>query len=293
MTRRDLKQFGKGMAFCSPWLIGFLVFMLVPIALSFYYSLCEFTLLKPPVYIGNANYRELLNDPKFWLSLKNTLYYALMALPAGLLVSLGLAMLLNVRMPGQTIFRTIIFLPSLVPIVASAMLWLWLFNARLGLINTVLATFGITGPGWLTDPTWAMPALALMSLWGVGYTVVIFLAGLQDVPVELYEAAELDGANLWQRMRNVTLPMLSPVIFFNLVMAIIGALQVFDLPYIMTGGGPVRRTYFIAMYLRDSAFQNLRMGYASAMAWVMLIIVLVLTSVAFWSSKHWVHYERK
>ena len=293
MTRRDLKQFGKGMAFCSPWLIGFLVFMLVPIALSFYYGLCEFTLLKPPVYIGNANYRELLNDPKFWLSLKNTLYYALMALPAGLLVSLGLAMLLNVQMPGQALFRTIIFLPSLVPVVASAMLWLWLFNARLGLINTALAKLHLTGPGWLTDPSWAMPALVVMSLWGVGHTVVIYLAGLQDVPRELYEAAELDGAGLWGRMWHVTLPMLSPVIFFNLIMAIIGVIQVFDVPYIMTQGGPARATYFVSMYLRDRAFMDLRMGYASAIAWMMFLLVLALTAFAFWTSRRWVHYERK
>ena len=293
MTGKEARQVAKGLGFLSPWLVGFLAFTLLPIALAFYYSFCEFSLLKPPLFIGTENYRELMRDQVFWVSMRNTLYYAMMALPAGLLVSLGLAMLLNVQMPGQALFRTIIFLPSLVPVVASAMLWLWLFNARLGLINTALAKLHLTGPGWLTDPSWAMPALVVMSLWGVGHTVVIYLAGLQDVPRELYEAAELDGAGLWGRMWHVTLPMLSPVIFFNLVMAIIGALQVFDLPYIMTGGGPVRRTYFIAMYLRDSAFQNLRMGYASAMAWVMLTIVLVLTGLAFWSSKHWVHYERK
>jgi multiple sugar transport system permease protein len=211
----------------------------------------------------------------------------------GLLVSLGLSMLLNVKMPGQAIFRTIIFLPSLAPVVASAMLWLWLFNARLGLINTALAKLHIEGPGWLTDPSWAMPALVLMSLWGVGYTVVIYLAGLQDVPKELYEAAELDGAGLWGRLWHVTLPMLSPVIFFNLILSLIGVVQVFDVPYIMTQGGPARATYFVSMYLRDRAFQDLRMGYASAIAWMMFLLVLALTAAAFWTSKRWVHYERK
>ena len=294
MKRKDeLKQFAKGMGFLSPWLVGFFVFTLLPIAMSFYYSVSDFSGIQPPMYIGAGNYRELMHDPVFWLSLKNTLYYASMALPAGLCVSLGLALLLNVRMPGQAIFRTVIFLPSIVPIVASAMLWLWLFNARLGLINTLLAKIHIAGPGWLTDPRWAMPSLALMSLWGVGYTVVIYLAGLQDVPIELYEAAELDGAGTWGRLWHVTLPLLSPVIFFNLIMALIGILQVFDIPYIMTQGEPARATYFISMYLRDCAFQFLRMGYASAMAWMMLLIVLILTGVAFAASKRWVHYQGK
>ena len=293
MTRRDVRQLVKGLAFLSPWWVGFVVFLLVPVALSFYYSLCEYSLLKPPRYVGAANYAELMRDEVFWRALRNTLYYAAMALPGGLLVSLGLALLLNVRMPGQAFFRTVIFLPSLVPIVAAAMLWLWLFNARLGLINAALGAIGIDGPGWLTDPRWAMPALALMSLWGVGYTVVIYLAGLQDVPHQLYEAAELDGAGTWRRLWHVTLPMLSPVIFFNLVIAIIGVIQVLDVPYIMTQGGPARATYFVSMYLRDCAFQYLRMGYASAIAWIMLLIVLALTALAFWSGRHWVHYERR
>ena len=293
MNGKRVRQLAKGLAFLSPWMVGFLAFTLLPIALAFYYSFCEFSLLKTPMFIGADNYRELMRDEVFWISMRNTIYYASMALPMGLLVSLGLAMLLNVKMPGQAIFRTIIFLPSLVPIVASAMLWLWLFNARLGLINTALAKLHLTGPGWLTDPSWAMPALVLMSLWGVGYTVVIYLAGLQDVPKELYEAAELDGAGLWGRLWHVTLPMLSPVIFFNLIMAIIGVIQVFDVPYIMTQGGPARATYFVSMYLRDRAFTDLRMGYASAIAWMMFVLVLALTGVAFWTSSRWVHYERK
>jgi multiple sugar transport system permease protein len=313
MTRGEQRQLGKGLSFLSPWLIGFSVFLFVPVCLSLYYSFCDFSLLQPPAFIGTANYRELLADPVFYQSLRNTMVYAAIALPAGLVVSLGLALLLNQRVPGQSFFRTIIFLPSLVPTVASAMLWLWLFNTKLGLINTLLelplcaallhglnaifAVFhigAITTPiGWLTEPSWALPALALMSLWGVGQTVVIYLAGLQDVPKELYESAELDGAGAWQRLRNVTLPLLSPVIFFNLIMAIIGTLQVFSIPYIMTGGGPARATYFFTMYLYDNAFTYLKMGYASAMAWIQLLIVLALTSLAFWSSKRWVHYSNK
>lgn len=291
MRSREWQNLGKGLGFLSPWLFGFLLFTILPVGLSFYYSLCDYSLLQPPLFVGLANYRDLMQDPIFWKALGNTFKYALMALPAGMFVSLGLALLLNAPIRGQAIYRTIIFLPSLVPTVASAMLWLWLFNAKLGLINTVLAAMGIEGPGWLTTPEWAMPALALMSLWGVGHTVVVYLAGLQDVPKELYEAAELDGVGPLSRLRNVTLPMISPVIFFNLVMAIIGTLQVFAIPFVMTGGGPARATYFFTMYLYDNAFAYLKMGYASAMAWIQLLIILCLTGIAFWSSKRWVHYQ--
>ncbi|HVT90525.1 MAG TPA: sugar ABC transporter permease [Tepidisphaeraceae bacterium] len=294
MTRTDARQLGKGLAFVSPWLVGFLLFMLLPIVLSFYYSLCDYTLLQPPLFVGLENYRDLVHDPIFWQSLGNTLYFAALTIPSALFLSLGLAMLLNVKMPGQAIFRTIIFLPSLMPIVASAMVWMWIFNGKIGLLNNLLSKIGVSGPDWLGSSTWTMPALALMSLWGVGYTVVIYLAGLQDVPRELYEAAQIDGAGLWSRLWNVTLPILSPVIFFNLVMSIIGVLQVFDIPYIMTpNGGQGRSTEFIAMYLNDNAFRFLKMGYASAIAWIMLLIILVLTGLAFWSSKRWVHYQGK
>ncbi len=293
MKSKDWANFGRGMAFLSPWLIGFLVFTLVPVVLSFWYSLCDYSLVQAPYFTGLDNYKTLMADPIFWKALKNTGVYALMALPSAMLVSLGLALLLNADIKGQAIYRTIIFLPSLVPAVASAMLWLWLFNARLGLINVLLSKIGITGPPWLASEQWAMPALAMMSLWGVGQTVVIYLAGLQDVPRDLYEAAELDGANAWQRLRNVTLPIISPVIFFNLIMAIIGTMQVFAIPYIMTAGGPARSTYFFTMYLYDNAFVFLRMGYASAMAWVQLLIILALTGIAFWSSKKWVYYQGK
>ena len=306
MTRSDRQNFFTGMAFISPWVIGFCIFTAVPVALSLYYSLCDFTVLQPPIYLGTSNYRELMSDEVFWKSLVNTFYYALLALPSGLAVSLGLAMLLNAKIRGQGVYRTIIFLPSLVPLVASAMLWLWLFNGKLGLLNVLLAKVGVTGPAWLSDIMfsfgsasnqssfyWAMPSLAFMSLWGVGNTVTIFIAGLQDVPAELYEAAEIDGATSLRRMWHVTLPCLSPVIFFNLIMAIIGTLSVFAVPYIMTSGGPARATYFLTMYLYDNAFTFVRMGYASALAWVQLLLVLVLTGIAFWSSTRWVHHQGK
>lgn len=306
MTRTDRRNLVKGLAFISPWLVGFCLFTALPVALSLYYSLCDYSLLQDPLFVGATNYRMLMGDSVFWKALGNTFYYALLAIPCSMAVSLGLAMLLNLRAAGQPVYRTIIFLPSLVPIVASSMLWLWLFNGKLGLINALLARVGIDGPAWLSDVMfsvgegsertnfyWAMPALAFMSLWGVGHTVTIYLAGLQDVPRELYEAAEIDGAGPWGRLWNVTIPMLSPVIFFNLIMAIIGTLQVFAIPFIMTQGGPARATYFLTMYLYDNAFRFLRMGYASAMAWLQMLLILLLTALAFWSSRRWVHYQGK
>ena len=292
MARSTRGELLKGLAFISPWLIGFVAFALVPIALSFYFSFCDYSLVQSPVFRGAENYRQLSADPLFWRALGNTFYYAALALPAGMTVALALAMLLNTRVSGQSIYRTLIFLPSLVPIVASSMVWLWFFNTRLGLLNLLLGRIGVHDPpGWLSDSHWAMPSLALMSLWGVGHTVVIYLAGLQDVPTELYEAAELDGAGAMRKLWHVTLPAISPVILFNLIIGIIGTLQVFAQPYIITRGGPARATYFYTMYLVENAFKYLKMGYASAMAWILFIFVLAITLIIFKSSGRWVYYE--
>lgn len=291
MNRAERRNLWKGLAFISPWIIGLLAFTAIPMALSLYYSFCDYALTAPnrlPVWIGLGNYRELVNDSIFWTTLGNTFRYAALALPAGMLVSLGLALMLNADIRGQTLYRAIIFLPSLIPAVASAMLWLWLFNGRLGLLNFLLVRIGLPSVDWLGSL--AMPSLALMSVWGVGNTVVIYLAGLQDVPRELLEAAEIDGAGPLRRMLSVTLPTLSPVIFFNLVMAIIGTFSVLTVPYIMTQGGPNNSTYFYSMYNYDVAFRYLRMGYASALAWVQLLIMLGLTGLAFRSARRWVHY---
>jgi multiple sugar transport system permease protein len=291
LLTRETRNLLKGLSFISPWIVGFLVFTVLPVALSFYYSLCNYSLLQPPMYRGLYNFERLAHDPIFWKAVQNTAYYASLALPLGMFTALAIAILLNNKIWGLGIYRTIVFLPSLVPAVASAMLWLWLFNAKLGLINLFLTKIGISNPpAWLDDVNWAMPALVLMSLWGVGNTVIIYLAGLQSVPRELYEAAEIDGASPVRKIWHVTLPGISPVIFFNLIMGIIGTLQVFGTPYIMTGGGPARSTYFYTMYLYDNAFVNLKMGYASALAWVQLLIVLALTGFAAWTSKKWVHY---
>ncbi|HEX4055373.1 MAG TPA: sugar ABC transporter permease [Tepidisphaeraceae bacterium] len=293
----ETRNIPKGLAFISPWLAGFAVFLLLPIIMSLYYSLCDYNLLQRPVFVGLENYRFLIHDAVFWLALKNTLYYGALSVPAGLGVSLALAILLNRRVIGQPFFRTIIFLPSLVPTIAAAILWKWLFNQKLGLINWALSPLysllHVQGPAWIDQPGWVIPSLALMSVWGVGNTVVIYLAGLQDVPRELYEAAELDGASGLKQLYHVTLPMISPVIFFNLVMAVITVVQVFDIPFMMTQGGPNRASYFYTYYLYDNAFSYLHMGYASALAWIQLLMVLALTGIAFWSSKKWVYYQGK
>lgn len=292
MTRDERQNFFKGMAFLSPWIVGFAVFTAIPIGLSFYYSFCDYSLTverRAPLWIGLDNYRQLIHDALFWKSLGNTLHFAAMALPAGLLVSLGLALMLNANIRGQSVYRAIIFLPSLVPAIASAMVWLWMYNTQFGLFNYLLAKVHLPPVGWLGDKM-AMPSLALMSIWGVGNTVIIYLAGLQDVPRELLEAAEIDGAGAWRRMISVTLPFLTPVIFFNLVMGIIGTFSVFTVPYIMTQGGPNNATYFFTFFNYDQAFKFLHMGYASALAWIQLAITLALTGIAFWSAKKWVHY---
>jgi multiple sugar transport system permease protein len=292
VTRQEQRNLRNGLAFISPWLVGFTLFTLLPVALSLYYSFCDYALTapgRPPLWIGMSNYHALLGDGLFWTSLGNTFRYAAMALPAGLLLSLGLALMLNADIGGQAVYRAVIFLPSLVPATAAAMIWLWMYNGQFGLFNHLLGQIGIAGPTWLGDRC-AMPALAFMSVWGVGNTVVIYLAGLQDVPRELLEAAEIDGAGRFGRLVHVTIPCLSPVIFFNLVMAIIGTFSVLTVPYIMTQGGPNNATYFYSMYSYDVAFHYLRMGYASALAWVQLLIVLSLTALAFWSARKWVHY---
>lgn len=285
-----------GFLFVAPWLVGFSVFLLYPLLAAIYYSFCDYSVLKPPVWIGLDNYKELMSDELFWTALKNTFLYAIIALPAGMGTALILAMLLNAKVKGMTVYRTIFFIPSLVPQVSLAVLWLWVLNGEHGVLNVFLSGFlnkiGMSGPNWLNDPNWSKPAMVLMSVWGVGNAVLIYLAGLQDVPQQLIEAADLDGANGWQKTRNVTLPMISPVILFNGIMGIIGTLQVFTVPFIMfPNGAPARSTYFYAMYLFDNAFKYHKMGYASAMGWIMFLIILVLTLTSLRMSEKHVHYQ--
>lgn len=244
-------------------------------------------------YIGAENYRRLLLvDEIFWKSLRVTITYAIVSVPLGIIGSLGLAVLLNQKVKGQQIFRTLFYMPSLVPGVASALLWQWVFNADSGALNQGLAWFGLPNIAWLQDERYTLLAFVMMSLWGIGGgRMVIFLAGLQGISDTYLEAAELDGATPWRRFWKITLPLLSPVMFFNLVMGLIGSFQVFTSAYIMTGGGPNNASRFYALYLFETAFMQFRLGKASAMAWVLFLILLVITLIQFRMSKRWVHYE--
>jgi multiple sugar transport system permease protein len=283
----------QGLLWTSPWWLGFLLFLAVPMGLSLYISFCDYPLLQPPVFVGTSNYAELADDPVFHKVLTNTLLYAALAIPAGTVLAVLLAILLNQKVRGQAVFRTCIFVPTVAPLVAVAVVWMWMLNPELGLLNQGLRTLGLEGPAWLESPRWAMLSLVLVSLWLVGSPVVIYLAGLQEIPETLYEAAELDGASRLRQLWHVTLPGLSPVILFNVIIATIVAWQIFALPYVMwrTRPGPDRATYFYTMYLYDNAFRYLKMGYASAMAWIQLLIILALTGLIFLVSRRAVHYR--
>lgn len=318
MTRAERRDLRNGLLFAAPWLVGLSTFLAFPILSSLYLSFCDYSTLQPPVWIGTQNYRDLMSDSIFYKSLSNTLIFATMALPAGIVTALFLAILLNSGVRGLPIFRTLFYLPCLVPAVASAMLWLWVFNGQYGilnyalasvfdpvngLINTVLSGLGsaarvsLAPPTWLSDPNWSKPALAIMSVWGVGGTMIVYLAGLQDVPAELYEAAEIDGAGWWRKLFHVTLPCLSPVIYFTLIIGLIAVMQFFTAAYIMGGGPmggtagmPARSTLFYAIYLWAQALEWLHMGYACAMAWILFIIIVILTLIAHSTAKRRVTY---
>jgi multiple sugar transport system permease protein len=286
-----LKRNLVGYAFISPWLIGFLVFTLAPFLSSIWLSFTRYDIMSPPKWIGTANYQRLFtDDPLFWRAWAVTLKYAAVAIPLGIVVGVALALLLNSNIRGLAVYRTIFFLPSIVPAVASSVVFVWILNPQIGLINGILKHFGIVGPAWLADTKWAFSSLVLMSLWGVGGSMVIYLAGLKDIPVHLYEAATLDGANAWEKMRRITLPMLTPVIFFNLVMGVIGAFQYFTQAFIVTQGGPEDSTLFYALYLFNRAWRYFDMGYASAMAWILFLVIMVCTGLLFKTQRRWVHY---
>ena len=280
-------------AFIAPWTIGFIIFTLGPMLASLFFSFTEYDIVSAPRWIGLTNYINLIHDQLFWHSLGVTFKYAVIALPLGLTVSYMIAVLLNQKISGINIWRTVYFLPSVIAGVAVALLWARIFDPKFGILNPFLAQFGIKGPGWLSDPQWAVPALVIMSLWSVGGNIIIYLAGLQGVPTDLYDAAKVDGATAWQRFRHVTLPMTTPVIFYNLILGLIGTFQYFTEVYVLTNGSgnPARSTLFYNLYLYQNAFKYFHMGYASTMAWVLFIIVLGFTLLIFRSSDAWVYYE--
>ncbi len=277
--------------FVGPWFLGFIVFMGGPILASAVLSFCNFDVLHPAEFVGLDNYIEMIaQDKVFWISLGNTIYM-MIGVPFSLAIGLALALLVNIEKRGTSVFRTLFYLPAIVPVVASSMIWLWILNSRMGLVNIALGWLGLYQPNWLTDELWAKPSIILMLLWGSGASMVIWLAGLKGIPNHLYEAATIDGAGHWGQFRNVTLPMLSPYIFFNLIMGIISTFQIFAQAYIMTSGGPANATLFYVYYIFNQAYKYLRMGYASAMAWILFLIILGLTLLNIKLAPRWVHYE--
>jgi len=291
-STRERKATISGLLFCAPWLIGFGIFLAYPIVASAYYSFCSFDGIRPPKWIGLENYQQFIfGDDLFIKSLWNTMYMVLFGLPISLIAALGIALLLNQKVRGMAFYRTLYYLPSITPVIATSILWLWLLNPEIGLINMGLKMIGMTNPpGWLTDPLWSKPAFIFMGLWGAGGGMIIYLASLQDVPISLYEAASLDGAGKWGQFRNVTLPMITPVILFNLIMGLIGSFQYFTQAYVMTNGGPQDSTNFYALHLFNRAFYDFKMGYASAMAWVLFVITLLCALIVFKTSLKWVYY---
>jgi multiple sugar transport system permease protein len=289
--KRPARQWVHGVLWISPWIVGTTLFLVVPVAMSLFYSFTDYSLLEPPVFIGAGNYTEIAHDALFWKSLTNTAVYALACVVLGTIVSVLIAVLLEQRLRGAGLVRAIVFLPTLIPVVAASIGWLWLYNGQYGLFNSLLRGLGIRGPDWLGDPRWAMPSLIVMSMWVVGSAVVILTAALREVPETLYEAADLDGMSALHRFRNVTLPMISPAVFFNAVMSAIWGLQVFAVPLIMTKGGPEDSTLVYSMYVFRNAFEYGRMGYASALAWIQFLAAVALTIAALLAARPFVHYR--
>ncbi len=290
-SARTRRNFRLGMLFISPWLIGFFVFTLYPMLASLIYSFSEYTFHQPLEWVGLENYLALFRDKYFWIALGNTAYMVALGVPLVLVFSFICAVILNIRVPGQSIYRVIYYIPSIVPTIASTLLWVWILNPQYGLLNTLLAALGITGPNWIQDPVWSKPALLLMALWSAGNVTMIYLSGLQDVPKQILEAADLDGANWWQRLRHVILPMVSPITLYNLITLTIAMFQYFAQAYVFAQisgqgagragavGQPLNSTLFYSVYLYQNAFQFLKMGYASAMAWILFLVILVFTLV--------------
>ena len=288
LARQEEREF---YLFISPWIIGFILFGAGPIIASAVISFTDWSLLSSPRWVGLENYERLFTDRLFSVTVKNTFIYAIGSVSFGIIAGFLLALLLNQKVWGMALFRTIFYLPSVVAGIATALLWINIFHPDFGLINYTLAQFGIQGPGWLQSTTWAMPALIMMSVWGAGGGMVIYLAGLQSIPEHLYEAAALDGAGPLRKFWHITVPMMSPVIFFNMIVGIISSLQAFVLILVMTNGGPANSTLVYGLYLYRTAFQYFEMGYASAMAWVLFIIIMLITALQFRLASRWVYYE--
>lgn len=291
VRRREARRILNGSLFISPWILGFIAFTIYPVIASFYYGLTRYDVVRPARFIGLENYQELLfKDTMFRIVLGNTLYFVVVGVPAGLVTAFLIANLLNQEVKGRSVFRTIFFIPSIVPAVASVMVWLWIYNTQYGLVDGVLVSVGMRAIPWLSDPDLAKISLIIIQCWGQGASIVIFLAALQDVPREMHEAAVIDGATSLRRFMHITIPLTTPSILFVLITGLIGTFQSFILPYLLTNGGPNNATELYAVYLYRNAFEFFKMGYASAMAWILFLIIVVFSVAVFRSSARWVYY---
>jgi len=289
LARREALE---GYLSLTPWMIGFLAFTLFPIAVSVVLGFTEWTVVKAPRWIGLDNYvRMFTADPLFWQSLKATLGYVVLSLPLKLVFGLALALLLNLKVPGINVFRTLFYVPAVISGVAISLMWIWLLQPDTGVVNTLLGYAGIQGPKWFWDSDWALMSVALMSVWRVGGSAIIYLAGLQNIPTQLYEAAQVDGANAWRRFWRITLPLLTPTIFFQVIIEMIDSFKIFTEAFVITQGGPLKATYFYLYYFYEEAFRNFNMGYASALALILTVIILLATIFVNYTSKRWVYYE--
>ena len=291
MSAKERRGLLRGLLFVSPWIIGFILFTIYPLVSSAYYSMTRYDLIRDPVFLGAKNYIKLFtDDPHFWNVMYNSLYYVGIGVPLGVGSAFLVACLLNTKLVARSFFRGIIYVPSIVPAVCSAMVWYFLLNIQYGAINSILQTFGLQAIPFISSPEYAKPSMIMVSIWAQGAAVVIFLASLQEVPRSLYEAATVDGANGWQKFWNVTIPMTTPIILFNLLMGFIGGFQEFTVPWLLTQGGPMRSTEFYTVHLYRNAFMQLRMGKASAMAWILFLIIVMFTIILFRTSARWVYY---
>jgi multiple sugar transport system permease protein len=280
-----------GYAALIPYTIGFLVFVAGPLLYSLWLSFNNYQILRPPSWAGLDNYRSLLEDPLFWKSLQNTAIYSLVSVPLGVVIGYAIALLLNQKVFGLSFWRTVYYVPSIVPVLATSYLFSWMFNSDVGLVNLWLKAIGIRGPNWFGDPSWALPTFIIISLWGAGGGMVLYLAAMQGVSTTLYDAAKVDGASAWQRLWNVTIPMTSPTVLFMFMIGIIGSFQVFTQVFVISGGGPVNATLMYVLYLYMNGWQFFKMGYAAALAWVLFALILVLTLLTLKLSGRLVFYE--
>lgn len=281
-----------GILFASPWLLGFFIFIAGPMIGSVFLAFTRWDLFTPPKWVGLDNFQTMLfDDLLVYQALKVTSIYAFASVPLQVILGLLLATLLNQKIRMLSFYRSVYYLPSVIGGIAVAIMWRWILGTQFGMVNTLLRSLGIQGPSWLGDADWVLVSFIVMSLWGTGSTMLIYLGGLQSIPTELYEAADVDGAGTWTKFRHITVPMMTPVIFFNMVMAIIASLQEFVVPFIMTGGGPHNASLFLVLYLYRHGFQYFQMGYASALAWLLFIYIMLLTVLVLRSSSAWVYYE--